>query len=107
MRMPNELGGDRTRAKPRVHHIVSCSKPVNDDKTAYEQVQPPHIQARNSYEIHPTQVDGRKFLVTMSEPNSSQPKPPEFEFASSGLSLKKSVVVGSPAIITSTAPRAG
>jgi hypothetical protein len=70
-------------------------------------VQPPHIQARKAYESHLAKVDGRKFLVTMSEPNASRPKPLEFEFTASGLALKKSVVVGSAAIITSTAPRAG
>lgn len=88
-------------------YIVSCSKPVNNDKTAYEQVQPPHIQARNAYEAHLSEVGGRRFLVTMSEPNASQPKPLEFEFMSSGLAWKKSVAIGAAAIITSTAPRAG
>lgn len=115
--LSDEKGDKETTPKPLVKelllegragaYIVSCSKPVNDDKSAYDQVQPPHIQARKAYESHLTDVDGRKFLVTMSEPNASQPKPLEFEFTSAGLALKKNVVVGSAAIITSTAPRAG
>lgn len=115
--LSDEKGDKETVPKPLVKelllegragaYIVSCSKPVNDDKSAYEQVQPPHIQARKAYDSHLAKVDGRKFLVTMSEPNASQPKPLEFEFTSSGLALKKSIVVGSAAIITSTAPRAG
>jgi hypothetical protein len=88
-------------------YIISCSKPVNDDKSAYEQVQPPHIQARKAYENYLYKAGGRRFLVTMSEPNASQPRPLEFEFTASGLSWKRSVSVGSAAIITSTAPRAG
>lgn len=115
--LSDEKGDKETVPKPLIKelllegragaYIVSCSNPVNDDKSAYEQVQPPHIQARKAYESHLAKVDGRKFLVTMSEPNASQPKPLEFEFTASGLALKKSAVVGSAAIITSTAPRAG
>ena len=115
--LSDEKGEKETVPKPLIKelllegregaYIVSCSKPVNDDKSAYDQVQPPHIQARKAYESHLKEVAGRKFLVTMSEPNATKPKPLEFEFTSTGLSLKKSVVVGAAAIITTTAPRAG
>lgn len=115
--LSDEKGDEETVPKPLVEelllegrvgaYIVSCSKPVNDDKCAYKQVLPPHIQARKAYESQLGKVGGRKFLVTMSEPNASQPKPLEFEFTSSGLALKRNAVMGSAAIITSTAPRAG
>jgi hypothetical protein len=42
-------------------YIVSCSKPMPDVTESYEQLQPPHIQARNTYERYLKEVDGRKF----------------------------------------------
>jgi hypothetical protein len=115
--LSDDKGEKETIPKPKVKelllegragaYIVSCSKPINDEKSAYEQTQPPHIQARKAYERYLKQVDGTKFLVTMSEPNATKPEPLEFEFTAKGLALKKSAIVGSAAIITSTAPRAG
>lgn len=87
--------------------IVSCSKPIPDTKEAYDEIQPPHIQARKAYERYLKQVHGRKFLVTMEEPNANQPKPIVFEITAGGISWIKSVVSGAPAIISSTPPRAG
>ncbi|MDB0573907.1 hypothetical protein LBW59_24505 [Ralstonia solanacearum] len=88
-------------------YIVSCSKPIPDVKDSYEQVQPPHVQARNSYERYLKEVGGRKFLVTMEEPNANKPEPIVFEIASGGVTWKRSASIGAPAIITSTPPRAG
>lgn len=88
-------------------YIVSSSKPIPDVQDSYEQVQPPHIQARKAYERHLTQVGGRKFLVTMEEPNANKPEPIVFEISGGGVTWKRSAAIGAPAIITSTPPRAG
>lgn len=115
----NEAGqkGEReTEPKPLVKelllqgksdaYIVSCSKPIPDIRESYEQVQPPHIQARKAYERHLREIHGRKFLVTMEEPNGYKPEPIIFEITSGGLTWKRSQI-GAPAIFTSVPPRAG
>lgn len=88
-------------------YIVSCSKPVPNSRDMYEQTQPPHIQARNTYERYLKEVGGRKFLVTMEEPNATKPEPITFEITTGGVSWIRSSVIGAPAIIQSTPPRAG
>ena len=88
-------------------YIVSCSKPVPDVKDAYDQVQPPHIQARKAYERYLKEVGGRKFLVTMEEPNANKPEPIVFEIGGGGVTWKRSASIGAPAILTSRPPRAG
>ncbi len=87
-------------------YIVSSSYPIPDSKDMYEQVQPPHIQARKAYESHLKAVGGRKFVVTMEEPNAAKPQPIEFEVTVGGVSWIKAIV-GAPAILTSSPPRAG
>jgi len=86
--------------------IVSCSNPVPDDKQAYMQTQPPHIQARKAYERYLKEVGGRKFLVTMEEPNARRPEPITFEIGPQGGS-KRRLATGAAAVITSSPPRAG
>lgn len=88
-------------------YIVSCSKPTPDVKDSYEQVQPPHIQARKAYERYLKEVGGRKFLVTMEEPNANKPEPIIFEIGSGGVTWKRSATIGAPAILASSPPRAG
>lgn len=88
-------------------YLVSCSNPIPDSKDAYDQTQPPHIQARKAYERYCNQVGGRRFLVTMEEPNGSQPEPLVFEITSGGGAWKKKAAIGASAILTSTPPRAG
>jgi hypothetical protein len=88
-------------------YIVSCSKPVVDVKESYDQIQPPHIQARKAYERYLREVGGRKFLVTMEEPNANNPEPLLFEVTANGVSWTKTALVGAPAIITSRPSRAG
>ena len=88
-------------------YIVSCSKPVPDVKDSYEQVQPPHIQARKAYERYLKEVSGRKFLVTMEEPNANKPEPIIFEIGGGGVTWKRSASIGAPTILTSRPPRAG
>lgn len=116
--LSDEKGEKETTPKPLVKellllgkadaYIVSCSRPIPDSKDAYDQIQPPHIQARKAYEKHLKEVEGRKFLVTMEEPNASKPEPITFEVANGGVTWKRSITaIGAPAIITSRPPRAG
>lgn len=88
-------------------YIVSCSKPIPDVKDSYEEVQPPHIQARKAYERYLKEVGGRKFLVTMEEPNANKPEPIIFEIGSDGVTWKRSATIGAPAMLASRPPRAG
>jgi hypothetical protein len=88
-------------------YMVSSSTPISDDKEAYKEEQPPHIQARKTYEKYLKEVKGRKLLVTMEEPNASHPAPIEFEITGQGLRLSSESVKGAAAIISSYTPRAG
>lgn len=88
-------------------YIVSSSQPIPDDKEAYKQTQPPHIQARNTYERYLNEVGGRDFLVTMEEPAASKPEVLEFEIGGQGLRLAGNAVKGAAAVVTSYKPRAG
>lgn len=105
--IPNELVKELLLEGKEGSYIVSCSKPIPDIQESYDQIQPPHIQARKTYERYLRQVEGAKFLVTMEEPNANKPKPIVFEISSKGISWLKTVVEGAPAIISSTPPRAG
>jgi hypothetical protein len=115
--LSDEKGDKETTPKPLVKelllqgkkdaYLVSSSKPIPDAKDLYEQIQPPHIQARKAYERYLREVGGRKFLVTMEEPNATRPEPLEFEVTSGGVSWSRAIAGGAPAIITSRPPRAG
>jgi hypothetical protein len=104
---PKPLIRDLLRLGKKDSYIVSCSKPVTDVKESYSQTQPPHIQARKTYGRYLKEVGGRKFLVTMEEPNANKPEPITFEITSGGVTWKRSSSIGAPAIILSTPPRAG
>jgi len=61
-------------------YIVSSSKPIPDAKDSLTRRFNRRIfQARNAYERHLKEVAGRKFLVTMEEPNATKPEPLVFE----------------------------
>lgn len=115
--LSDEKGEKETEPKPLVKelllagkqdsYIVSCSKPVVDIKESYKQIQPPHIQARKAYERYLREVNGRKFLVTMEEPNATRPEPLVFDVTAGGISWTKMALVGAPAIVTSRPSRAG
>lgn len=115
--LSDEKGEKETEPKPGVKelllagkqdaYIVSCSKPVVDVKESYDQVQPPHIQARKAYERHLKEVRGRKFLVTMEEPNATKPEPLVFDVTVGGVSWTKTGLIGAPAIVASRPSRAG
>lgn len=115
--LSDEKGDKETVPKPLVKelllqgkkdsYIVSCSKPITDVKESYSDVQPPHIQARKAYERHLKAVGGRKFLVTMEEPNANKPEPITFEVTAGGVTPRRSASIGAPAVIGSVPPRAG
>ncbi|MDR7296340.1 hypothetical protein J2X16_001679 [Pelomonas aquatica] len=115
--LSDEKGDKETEPKPLVKelllmgkkdaYIVSCSKPVPDIKQAYDEIQPPHIQARHCYERYKDEVGARQFLVTMEEPNANKPEPLIFEINGKGMVWKPAAIVGAAAIITSKPSRAG
>jgi len=88
-------------------YIVSSSKPIGSNKDAYDQIQPPHVQAKNTYIDYLEEAGGRKFLVTMEEPNWINPKPLKFEITAGGLSLSKAIVSGSATAAAASPARAG
>jgi hypothetical protein len=87
-------------------YIVSSSNPIDSDKAAYEQQQPPHVQAKNTYVEYLNEVGGRRFLVTMEEPNRIRPRPIVFEISAVGGKLLLAVT-GGGALVSAPAPRAG
>lgn len=114
--LSDEKGDKETDPKPGVKelllygkpnaYMVSSSYPIPDSKDMYEEKQPPHIQARKAYETHLKQVKGRKFVVTMEEPNAAKPEAITFEVSVGGVSWLKAIA-GAPAILSSSPPRAG
>ena len=87
-------------------YAVSSSWQIKDDREAYNQDQPPHVQARNCYRSHLAQVRGREFLVTMEESKRRDPSPITFEIDAGGVCWIKAVA-GASAILTSRPHRAG
>jgi hypothetical protein len=104
---PKPLVKELLLAGKQDSYIVSCSKPVVDVKESYDQIQPPHIQARKAYERYLKEVKGRKFLVTMEEPNATKPEPLVFDVTAGGVSWTKMALIGAPAIVASRPSRAG
>ncbi len=104
---PKPLVKELLLAGKRDSYIVSCCKPIVDVKESYGQIQPPHIQARKAYERYLKEVKGRKFLVTMEEPNASKPEPLVFDVTAGGVSWTKMALIGAPAIVASRPSRAG
>ena len=104
---PKPLVKELLLAGKQDSYIVSCSKPVVDVKKSYDQIQPPHIQARKAYERYLKEVKGRKFLVTMEEPNATKPEPLVFDVTAGGVSWTKMALIGAPAIVASRPSRAG
>lgn len=87
-------------------YVVSSSKPIPDKGSAEDaDVQPPHRQAANYYKQDV--VNKNHLLVTMEQPNKTNPKPIVLEIGKRGASLK---AFGAPAAAMLTggaAPRAG
>lgn len=105
---PTDLVKDLLRMGKADAYIVSCSRPIPDVREAYQQIQPPHIQARKAYQCYLEEVGGRKFLVTMEEPNAFKPEPITFNIESGGVTWTRAAgALGAATIITSRPPRAG
>lgn len=115
--LSDDKGASETVPKPLIKelllqgkpgaYLVSSSDPIPDTKEAYDQQQPPHIQAKKCYQRYLREVGGAKFLVTMEEPNATKPEPITFKVETSGISLERNLG-SAPAVITSSrAPRAG
>lgn len=104
--VPTDLVAELLRHGRRGAYIVSSSNPIDGDKAAYEQQQPPHVQAKNTYVDYLSEVGGRRFLVTMEEPNRIWPRPIVFEIGAAGGKLLLAAT-GGGALVSSPAPRAG
>lgn len=115
--LSDEKGKAETDPKPLVRkllnggrrdsYVIACSKPIPDIKQSYEQIQPPHIQARKAYEKANDAVGGRGFLVTMEEPNATRPQPIVFEIKGHGISWAQSSLVGGAGMASTGSYRAG
>ncbi len=115
--LSDEKGATETTPKPLVKellqqgkagaYVVSSSEPIASDQAAYEQVQPPHVQAKRTYERYLRECDGAKFIVTMEEPNSSKPKPIEFKVDSDGISRADKSASAAAILTAEPARRAG
>jgi hypothetical protein len=104
---PKPLVKELLLAGKRNGHVVSSSDPIADNEAAYEQEQPPHVQAKNCYLKHLEKIGGGQFFVTMEEPNAREPEPLVFNIDANGLTRQKDT--RSPAIVITSreAPRAG
>lgn len=84
-------------SQPNSIMIAPC-KPIENNS---DDNQPPHIEAKRSYEHF---SNNKKFLATMEYPNKSNPKPIRYKIDYLGIQEE---VVRSSSIISSPAPRAG
>jgi len=105
--IPTELVKELLHHGQREAYSVSSSNPISSAPDAYEQSQPPHIQAKKAYRRYLEDVAGRDLLVTMEEPNQTKPEPLVFEITSNGGRLVRKLVTGAAAIISTSPPRAG
>jgi len=83
--------------------LVATSKPIpadDDDK------QPPHRQAAAYYEDCASAVNGQ-FKVTMEYPTKSKPEPLVVEIDGAKGRIRKRIIGGAAAAVSSRAPRAG
>lgn len=83
--------------------LISTSKPIPVDDSDN---QPPHRQAAAYYEECAESVTGQ-FKVTMEHPSKSKPEPLVVEIDASKARIKKRVLGGAAAVVSSRAPRAG
>ncbi len=83
--------------------IVSTSKPI---PTQDDDDQPPHRQAANYYRQVEKEIKGQ-FKVTMEHPTPANPAPLVITIDDFGATIKKSITMGSVAVTSVHAPRAG
>ena len=87
--------------------LISSSNPIIDNDDAYDQTQPPHIQAKKCYQRYLDENNGCQLLVTMEEPNEDSPEIIEFIIDNDGIARKKKNNSGHEKITSKPAPRAG
>jgi hypothetical protein len=104
---PNETIRKFLRHGQKGSYMISSSNPIPDNKEAYKQTQPPHIQAKKAYLRYLKEVGGREFYVTMEKPNESKPEPIEFEISNLGHRLMEKISSGVSFLTSSIPPRAG
>ena len=95
--LSDEKGDRKTTPKPDIQkflehgqpgsYMVASCNPIKEGRDAYQQVQPPHIQAKKCYEGILDTVGGRKLLITMEHNNEITPKPVTFRFSAAGCTL--------------------
>ena len=88
-------------------YMICSSNPIGNNQVDYEQIQPPHIQAKNCYVRYLKRNNGGQFLVTMEEPNKKLPEPIEILIGSDGIRLHSIAVSASSILTGSSIPRAG
>lgn len=86
--------------------LISSSHAIPDNKEAYEQTQPPHIQAKKCYEKYLNKVNGCMFLVTMEESDTSNPQPIKFIIDEAGIA-KEEIKISASNIAVSKNYKAG
>ncbi len=113
-----EKGADKTKPSDQVKwlceeageasgFVVSASKPVPfKDSADDKDVQPPHRQAANYYK-EDVLDDPKRFLVTMAEPSSTNPKPIVLIVTEDGAVKDTSAGMSAAAAAAVVAPRAG
>lgn len=114
--LSDEKGDRKTTPKPDIQkflehgqpgsYMVASCNPIKEDRDAYQQVQPPHIQAKKCYEGILDTVGGRKLLITMEHNNEIIPKPVTFRFSATGCTLA-ALISSYSTIAESSPPRAG
>ena len=88
-------------------YMICSSNVIGYTQEDYEQIQPPHVQAKNCYTRYLKKNDGGQFLVTMEEPNKKLPEPIEVLIGNDGVRLHRIAVSASSILTGSSIPRAG
>jgi hypothetical protein len=87
-------------------YMVASCKSIENNSDAYNQEQPPHIQAKNCYEKILDSVNGRKMIITMENNNKITPRPVSFKFNYAGCTLM-TILASSTSVAESSPSRAG
>lgn len=88
-------------------YVVASCNPIDEDREAEEQTQPPHIQAKRCYTTYLGITRGRRVMVTMEEPDRAKPEPLVFEITALGLQPLGRPRSGAAIAAMTTPPRAG
>ena len=110
--LSNEKGAEKTVPVDRIKwlyetqgkaggRLISTSDFIPSEDT----VQPPHRQAANYYKGVVNDLGG-EWIVSMEHPSETKPKPVVIEIGGNGSKVRK-IAGGAPALISSSAPRAG